>query len=555
MTPGSVAVGSLLLALRVIHSGATTLDVQGADCPNLEGPPVSRSHEEKQQRPIVDCRIDADMLDTCDYETLCFDGEQYFIVAATVEKDVEDATYHFEAGEKKAATPLNYLDHYAFTSWEQMLQRGPVEWLPDGTKFVTVEQNPNLYHFASFFMPVWTDVLDRPEGSVYFMNTEEKCLTPWKRMLLAQLLSRGRGLFSEQKLGAWLDGMPQRPPELPKPSWPILLRDHLWQTPEEPVNHCSLNGWKLKMPYAVCARNARTFAFRQHVLGGWRDHATLRGALKLLERPYSERQNSPRVTIVGREKGPKRRFRNPEELVEVAQQLPSYLNVSVRYEPGMPTDPREQAELMAETDVLVTVHGAGLTNGMFLSQNAAVIEVFPFAFLQTNIYREMLQRAGIYHRALHGVFTEAHEKELMEMGEDYQREGHERKHQGANRVPCQWKDNEAGIKTFSPCPSDLNLAGTYRSRSAPPRSDFGRLRTHVVPTNQILCRLPNAAHQIFASPPKVAHAPDLLEPPPRCRCTRSSVDPQRCLPDPPQTPNVAHIPTSLFPKNGGMGLW
>uniref|UniRef100_A0A0G4FLN5 Glycosyltransferase 61 catalytic domain-containing protein n=1 Tax=Chromera velia CCMP2878 TaxID=1169474 RepID=A0A0G4FLN5_9ALVE len=443
MTQGSVALGALLLVLRVFPSGATTLDAEGADCPDPEGPPVSRSREEKEQRPIVDCRIDADMLDTCDYETLCFDGDRYFIVAAAVEKALEEATssfhsadryigrqdsrnslqayrYHFEAGEKKAATPLNYLDNYAFISWEQMMEKGPVEWLPDGTKFVTIEQNPNLYHFASFFMPLWTDVLDRPEGSVYFLNTEEKCLTPWKRMLLTELLSRGRGLFSEQELDAWLDGITERPPELPKPTWPILLRDHLWEIPEEPLNRCLHPEWKLRMPYAVCARNARTFAFRQHVLGGWRDHATLRGALKLSERPYSERQNSPRVTIVGRESGPTRRFRNPEGLVEVAQQLPSYLNVSVRYEPGMPTDPREQAELMAETDVLVTVHGAGLTNGMFLSQNAAVIEIFPFAFLQTNIYREMLQRAGIYHRALHGVFTETHEKELMEMGEDQQ---------------------------------------------------------------------------------------------------------------------------------------
>uniref|UniRef100_A0A0G4F415 Glycosyltransferase 61 catalytic domain-containing protein n=1 Tax=Chromera velia CCMP2878 TaxID=1169474 RepID=A0A0G4F415_9ALVE len=376
------------------------------------------------------------MLDTCDYETLCFNGEQFFIIASEHEEDLLEAIeafqpvpremstsgdrqmmrmhrYHFRSNGKKASTPMNYLDRYNFSSWDQMVQRGPIEWLPEGTKFLNLEQNPNLYHFASFFMPAWSDVVEDPEGSLYFVNSDEKCLTPWKNMLLSELVSRATGLLSEEELEVLLDSMQHRESAVDKPKRPILLRNHL--RPSDESNTCNGNVWRAQMPYSICARSARTFSYRQNVLGGWRDHATLRESLGVEERGWGDRFQSPRVTLVDRQAGSQstRKLRDPDKILETLEQLPTYLNVTVRYVPGMPPNPREQVELMGDTDVLIMVHGAGLTNGMFLSQNAAVVELFPFGFVQNDHYREMLGKPGIFYRAVHGVFSERFEKELL----------------------------------------------------------------------------------------------------------------------------------------------
>uniref|UniRef100_A0A0G4FMW6 Glycosyltransferase 61 catalytic domain-containing protein n=1 Tax=Chromera velia CCMP2878 TaxID=1169474 RepID=A0A0G4FMW6_9ALVE len=441
MTKFVLFLGALSLLSRgdvTEKDGSVCLDSASGEC----------SPAAQKKRNIADCRPDHDSLDTCEYETLCYDGEQYFIVASDREEDLEAATadyqptdrpfsmqdkrssvmayrYHHNSNGKRPSTPLNYLDKYDFVSWEKMLEKGPIEWLPDGTKFLNTEQNPSPSHFITHLMMTWSDQLDRPEGSVYFLNTELKCMTSWKDMFLDVLLTRGKGLFTEAELEAWLAGMSERDPNLPTPARPALFRDHLWPTQDlptegKPFNHCNRHIWQYKESYTVCARNARTYAFRQHMIGGWRDHASLRESFGISERSWQERSESPRVLIVDRLDVARRHFRDPEGVRETLEQLPAYLNVSVQYIPGWPEDGREQVALMADTDVLVTPHGSGLTNAMFLSQNAAVVEIYNFGFIQDDLYRDMLERQGVYYRAMIGFYSEEREKELLE-GDDDQR--------------------------------------------------------------------------------------------------------------------------------------
>ena len=56
----------------------------------------------------------------------------------------------------------------------------------------------------------------------------------------------------------------------------------------------------------------------------------------------------------------------------------------------------EQVRLMARTGVLVTMHGAGLMNEIFLPPGAAVIEIFP-VHLKHVLYERIAHYSGLYH--------------------------------------------------------------------------------------------------------------------------------------------------------------
>jgi hypothetical protein len=88
------------------------------------------------------------------------------------------------------------------------------------------------------------------------------------------------------------------------------------------------------------------------------------------------------------------------------------------------------AAAMRETDVLVGVHGAGLTNLGFLRPGSTVVEVRPGAFLASNadrFYRPLAQDSGVlkyWCMRLHGGMEAKGEMEAAQKGnpEKYERD-------------------------------------------------------------------------------------------------------------------------------------
>ncbi|CAI0548930.1 unnamed protein product [Linum tenue] len=83
--------------------------------------------------------------------------------------------------------------------------------------------------------------------------------------------------------------------------------------------------------------------------------------------------NNPQLIIISR-KG-SRAFTNVNEIAGMATKLGYYVKV---VEPDDKTM-SESAEMMNSCDVVVGVHGAGLTNMVFLPDNAVVVQVIPLA--------------------------------------------------------------------------------------------------------------------------------------------------------------------------------
>ena len=61
---------------------------------------------------------------------------------------------------------------------------------------------------------------------------------------------------------------------------------------------------------------------------------------------------------------------------------------------------REQLELFSTHGVMVSPHGAGLMNAMFLVPFSAVIEIFPYHF-DHNIYSTVSTTAGLGYYPIH----------------------------------------------------------------------------------------------------------------------------------------------------------
>ncbi|CAD5194885.1 unnamed protein product [Musa acuminata subsp. malaccensis] len=85
----------------------------------------------------------------------------------------------------------------------------------------------------------------------------------------------------------------------------------------------------------------------------------------------------PRILIVARKRS--RKFVNLFEIAQLAEQLGFEVEVN---EAEVGSDVAQFAKLVNSVDVMVGVHGAGLTNLVFLPPNATVIQVVPWGGLE-----------------------------------------------------------------------------------------------------------------------------------------------------------------------------
>ena len=60
---------------------------------------------------------------------------------------------------------------------------------------------------------------------------------------------------------------------------------------------------------------------------------------------------------------------------------------------------QEQVKAMAETGILLAVHGAGLANVMFMPAHSVVIEITPY-ILYASMYRDLAAASGLYYYRL-----------------------------------------------------------------------------------------------------------------------------------------------------------
>lgn len=74
----------------------------------------------------------------------------------------------------------------------------------------------------------------------------------------------------------------------------------------------------------------------------------------------------------------------------------------------------EQVAAMANTGILVAVHGAALTNVIFMPANAVLIEVFPWQY-RSFLYRDLAWKAGLQYYALNSIYPDFGGKTPLEM--------------------------------------------------------------------------------------------------------------------------------------------
>ncbi|MCL7046947.1 hypothetical protein MKW94_001226, partial [Papaver nudicaule] len=95
--------------------------------------------------------------------------------------------------------------------------------------------------------------------------------------------------------------------------------------------------------------------------------------INMLARGSGHRKNYPRLLIVSRQRT--RKFSNVDEIAKMAKSLGYQVVIE---EPSGSKDASTFTQMVNSCDVMMGVHGAGLTNIVFLPPNAVFIQVVPF---------------------------------------------------------------------------------------------------------------------------------------------------------------------------------
>lgn len=124
-------------------------------------------------------------------------------------------------------------------------------------------------------------------------------------------------------------------------------------------------------------------------------------------------RDTPRmITILDRPRIKPRHIHNIAAMLAVIKKYDMpYQHIIVEDE----TEFEEQVKLFATTGVLITVHGAGLMNQIFMPPGSVTIEVFP-NHVKHVLYERVAHYAGVYHFK---VFSKDHTARFSELHQDY----------------------------------------------------------------------------------------------------------------------------------------
>ena len=78
---------------------------------------------------------------------------------------------------------------------------------------------------------------------------------------------------------------------------------------------------------------------------------------------------------------------------------------------------KEQLKFICKTDILIAMHGAGLTHALFLPKTSGVIELFPYKFREDYPYYRLFETIAKW-RQIKYLWWE-NKKEIMEMPHNY----------------------------------------------------------------------------------------------------------------------------------------
>jgi len=168
---------------------------------------------------------------------------------------------------------------------------------------------------------------------------------------------------------------------------PTIFPYMLWATVgyDSPLNKHDLKG-------VTKLEEFRTFFLRQHgIFIHDRINCDNLTIVFLWRRDYLAHPRNPSGTVT-------RKIKNEEELVEAAKQhfsKHSILGVQIDL-----LDMRDQLMMVAQTDILIGMHGAGLSHTLFLPRHAGLIELFPTYWSTVNVhFKSMARWRSLHYRS------------------------------------------------------------------------------------------------------------------------------------------------------------
>lgn len=114
----------------------------------------------------------------------------------------------------------------------------------------------------------------------------------------------------------------------------------------------------------------------------------------LYDFPISNQEKGDKVVVTFIDRGNTRRLLNQTDHLEFLSASVSDIQLNVVRFESLPI--RDQIDIIRHTDILVGVHGAGLTHSMFLRQNSAVVEILPQDFNYKG-FRNLAQLARLQY--------------------------------------------------------------------------------------------------------------------------------------------------------------
>ncbi|KAH3831156.1 hypothetical protein DPMN_104418 [Dreissena polymorpha] len=133
----------------------------------------------------------------------------------------------------------------------------------------------------------------------------------------------------------------------------------------------------------------RRFFLRQHGLAiNDRINCNNLTVLFLWRRDYLAHPRNPSGTV-------SRKIRNEEELIAAAKQhFSKHTILDVQLDL---LDMTDQLIMVSQTDILIGMHGAGLSHTLFLPQHAGLIELYPTYWSQSNVHFKSMARWRSLH--------------------------------------------------------------------------------------------------------------------------------------------------------------